>query len=120
MIHAVELPGVAFPLAAHQRAAMPAAIDQGMDLAVAVAAEDDRPPRHRTRLEVAGVLEFRSVPDIDPAAVEDAALLALQHVVGDEHLAIDEEGLLLGIFDHEIVAERLVIHGRSSDRIGFI
>ena len=112
VIHAVELPSVAFALAAHQRAAMPAAIDERMDLALAVAAEDDRPPGHRARLEVAGILELRAVPDINPAAVQDAALLPLQHILGDEHLAIDEEGLLVGIFDHEIVAERLVIHER--------
>ena len=104
VIHAVELPGVALALAADQRAAVAAAIDQRAHGAFAVAAEDDRPARHRAGLEVAGIFDLRGVADIDPAAVEDGALLALQHVVGDEHLAIDEERLRLRVLDDEIVA----------------
>ncbi len=104
VIHAVELPGIALALAADQRAAVAAAIDQRAHRAFAVAAEDDRAARHRPGLEVAGIFKLGSVADIDPAAVEDGALLALENIVGDENLAIDEERLLLGVFDHEIVA----------------
>ena len=83
-----------------------------MHRAFAVAAEDDGAAGDRAGLEVAGVFQFRRVADIDPAMVEDGATLALQHVVRDEHLAIDEERLLLAIFDDEIVARGLVVHGK--------
>ena len=104
VIHAVELPGVAFALAADQRAAVAAAIDQRMHRAFAVAAEDDRAAGHRAGLEVAGIFQLRSVADIDPAAVEDGALLALENIVRDENLAIDEEGFRLWVLDDEVVA----------------
>ena len=104
VIHAVELPGIALALAADQGAAVAAAIDQRAHGAFAVAAEDDRPPRHRAGLEVAGIFDLRGVADIDPAAVENGALFALENVVGDEHLAIDEERLRFRVLDDEIVA----------------
>jgi len=44
------------------------------------------------------------VADIGPAAVENGALLALENVVGDENLAIDEERLRVRVLDDEIVA----------------
>src|SRR4029077_5867098 len=104
VIHAVELPGIALALAADQGAAVAAAIDQRAHDTFAVAAEDDRPARHRASLEVAGIFDLRGVADIDPAAVEDGALFALEDVVGDEHLAVDEEGLRVRVLDDEIVA----------------
>ena len=104
VIHAVELPGIAFALAADQRAAVAAAIDQRAHGTFAVAAEDDRPPRHRAGLEVAGVFDLRGVADIGPAAVENGALFALENVVRDEHFAIDEERLRIRVLDDEIVA----------------
>src|SRR6202035_4582105 len=99
VIHTVELPGIALALAADQSAAVAAAIDQRAHGAFAVAAEDDRPPRHRPGLEVAGIFDLRGVADIGPAAVENGALLALENVVGDENLAIDEERLRVRVLD---------------------
>src|SRR5580693_8358207 len=93
VIHAVKLPSIALTLAADQGAAVAAAVEQRADGAFAVAAKNDRAPRHGAGLEVTGIFQFRSMADIDPAAVEDGALLALQHVLGDEDLAIDEKGL---------------------------
>ena len=82
---------------------MPAAIDQRAHGAFAIAAEDDRTAGDRPGLEVAGILQLGGVADIDPAAVEDGAFLALEDFVRDEHLAIDEEGLGFRVFDDEIV-----------------
>jgi hypothetical protein len=104
VIHAIELPGIPLALAANQRAAVAAAINQRAHRAFAVAAEDDRTPGYRAGLEVTGIFDFGSVPDVYPAMVENGAILAHQHVVGDEYLAIDKKCLLLGIFDYEIVA----------------
>ena len=91
-------------LAADQGAAVATAVDQGPHRALAVAAEDDRPARHRAGLEVAGIFQLGAVADIDPAAVEDGALFPLEHVIRDEHLAVDKERLRLRVLDDEIVA----------------
>jgi hypothetical protein len=83
---------------------MPAAIEQRSYGSFAIAAEDDGPPGDGASLEVAGVFELRGMADVDPAAVENGALFALEHVVGDENLAIDEKRLLLRVFDDKVCA----------------
>jgi hypothetical protein len=50
--------------------------------------------------EIAGLLQLGIVPDIDPAAAEDARHLLAQDVVGDEHLAVEQERLLLAVVDN--------------------
>src|ERR1044071_7603726 len=56
---------------------MPAGVQEHPDLVLVVPAEDHRAAGNRARLEVAGRGELRLVPDVDPAAIEDAALLEL-------------------------------------------
>ena len=67
----------------------------------AVAAEDHRAAGDVAGAEVARLLQLGGVADVDPALVEDGAVLGLQHVVGDEHLAVDREGQVLVILDDE-------------------
>ena len=104
MIDAVELPRVALALAADQRAAMAADVEQRAHLALPVAAEDHRPAGDLAGAEVAGIFDLRGVADVDPALVEDRAVLVLQDFRRDEHLAVDLEGQVLQVLDHEAVA----------------
>ena len=99
MIDAVELPGVALALAAHEGAAVAADIEQRADLALAVAAEDHRTVGDAAGAEVTGVLHLRGVADINPALVEDRAVLVLQDFRRDEHLAVDRKRQILEILD---------------------
>src|SRR5262249_12479861 len=104
VIHAVEIARIAFALAAHHGAAVAARVDQAADRAVAVAAEDDRPAGRPAGAEIARVLELRRMADIDPATVEQRALLALEDVTRHEHLALDLERHGLAVLDHHGVA----------------
>ena len=64
-------------LAPHQRAAMGAAVDEGLDLAVAVAVDDDRRVADPGGAKVAGIGDFRVEDQIAPCrAAEDRLLLA--------------------------------------------
>ncbi len=100
MVDAHEAAGVAVALRAHDGAAMPAGVEQAMDLAGLVAHEDHRAARDLAGAEIAGLLQLGIVPDIDPAAAEDARHLLAQDVVGDQHLAVEQERLLLAVVDN--------------------
>jgi hypothetical protein len=101
VIDAVELPRVALALAAHQRAAVPARIDQRAHVALPVAAEDHRPAGDVAGAEVAGLLKLGGVTDVNPAVVEDGAVLGFQHLVGHEHLAVDGKSEVFVVLDDE-------------------
>src|SRR4029079_14452894 len=101
VIDALELPGVALALAANQRAAMAADVEQRADLALAVAAEDHRAAGDRAGAEVARIFDLRGVADIDPALVEDGAVLVLEDFRRDEHLAVDLERQVLQVLDYQ-------------------
>src|SRR5262249_49075756 len=88
MIDAHEAAGVALALGAHDRAAMPAGVEQAVKLALLVAHEDHRPAGDLAGAEVARFLELRGMPDIDPAAPEDLRHFPLQYILGDQHLAV--------------------------------
>src|SRR5580698_8906471 len=103
VIHAVELPRVAFALTANQRATMAAAIDQRMHLAFPVTAENDRAASYGTGFEVARIFQLRSMANIDPATIEDRALFTFEHLVRDEDFAIDEKSLRFRVLDDEFV-----------------
>src|SRR4029079_8663028 len=78
VIDAVELPRVALALAADQRAAVAADVEQRADLALPVAAEDPRAAGDMAGAEISGVLQLGSVADVDPSLVEDGAVLVFQ------------------------------------------
>jgi hypothetical protein len=71
-----------------------------MDLAGLVAHEDHRAAGDLAGAEIAGLLQLGIVPDIDPAAAEDARHLLAQDVVGDQHLAVEQERLLFAVIDN--------------------
>src|SRR5213079_1727690 len=90
---------ITLPLGAHDSAAMAAGVEQAVHLAGLVAAEDHRPAGDPPRAEVAGIFQLGSVADINPAAAEDRRHLLAQNVVGDEHFAVEQEGLSLAVVD---------------------
>ena len=98
VVHAVEAARVALAFSAHHRAAMAADIEHGADFALRVAAEQDRAAGDLARLEVARCLHLRGMTHIDPAGLENALPLASQHVIRDEDLPIDQEGILFLVF----------------------
>src|SRR5215469_17612672 len=100
MIHAIEVARIALALTAHGGAAVTAGIDQAADRAAAVAAEDDRAAGRPAGAEVARAFQLGRMADIDPAAVEQGALLALENVARHEHLAPHLERHGLPVLDH--------------------
>src|SRR6266852_3678294 len=72
-----------------------------MDLTATIATEDHRPARDGTRLEIPRISHLGGVPDIDPAAIEHGALLALENLARHEDLAIDREGQILAALAHQ-------------------
>ena len=89
VIGAGQYRGVALVIAAHLHAAMPAGIQEHMDLAGTVAAQDHRLLAHRRDEEVAGVRDLALVPDKEPSAGEDPFQLFLVDLVVDKDLAAD-------------------------------
>ncbi len=91
-----------FALAADDGAAMAADVEQRADIALPVAAEDHRPAGDVAGDEVARIFDLRGVADIDPALVEDRAVLVLQNLRRDEHAAMDRERQVLQVLDDEL------------------
>ena len=76
VIGALEFPRPAGELPAQHRAAMPAAIDQHMEPALLVAADDHRLQADMRGLEVARLGQLALMRDEDPGLLEDALHLA--------------------------------------------
>ena len=91
VIDALEAAPVALALGADYRAAVAAGVEQAMERAALVAAEDDRPARHLAGAEIAGLLELGGMADIDPAAGEDLRHLLAQDVFRHQDLAVEQE-----------------------------
>src|SRR5262249_31584452 len=86
VIDALEAAPIALALGADDGAAVAAGVEQAMELAALVAAEDHRPSRHLARAEIAGLLELRGMADIDPAATEDLRHLLAQDLFRHQDL----------------------------------
>ena len=80
---------VALVVAAHLHAAMAAGIEEHMDLAGPVAAQDHRFLAHARDEVVAGVRDLALVADKQPSAGEDALQLLAVDLLVDEDLAAD-------------------------------
>src|SRR6185295_13303212 len=94
-------------------AAMAADVEQRADVALAVAAEDHRTAGDVAGDEVARILDLRGVADIDPALVEDRAVLVFQDVRRDEDAAMDRERQVLQVLDDELaVAVGMAVFSR--------
>ena len=99
MIDALEAAPIAFALGADDGAAVPAGVEQAVELARLVAAEDHRPAGDPARAEIARLFQLGGMADIDPAAAEDLRHLLAQDVLRDQDLAIEQEGLFLAVID---------------------
>ena len=99
MIDALEAAPVALALGAHDGAAVPAGVEQAMELAGLIAAEDHRPAGDLARTEIAWLLQLGGMADINPAAAEDLRHLPAQHVFRHQDLAVEQKGLFLAVVD---------------------
>src|SRR5258708_4415178 len=107
VIEALVAARIARALAAHRGAPVPAHVQEHADLRGAVAAQDDGPPAHRARHEIARRRDLALVAGVDPAHVEDAPHLAFQHRGIDHRCAMHAEVEPVGI----VVDVRAVAHG---------
>src|ERR1051325_6392396 len=80
---------------------MPAGVQEHPDLVLVVPAEDHRAAGNRARLEVAGRGELGLVPDVDPAAVENPALLELVDRGIHQRRAVHLEAKCLRLVDDQ-------------------
>ena len=103
VIGAGEDRGVALFVAAHLHAAMPARIEEGVNHALLVAAQDDRLFAHPRRVEVAGIWNQAFVADEQPGAGENLVELFLVEIGVDEDFAADEA--LLGVDETSDIIE---------------
>src|SRR5713226_9185576 len=92
MVRASEDGGVALVVAAHLHSAMAARIEEDVNLAGAVAAQDDGFLAHPRGGEIAGVGDLALMPDEEPGAGEDPLLLLGVDLLVDEDLAADLPG----------------------------
>src|SRR4029450_12549197 len=99
VIDALETAPVALALGADDGAAVAAGVEQAMERTGLIAAEDHRPAGDLARAEIAGLSQLGGMADIDPAAAEDLRRLLAQHLLRDQNLAIEQEGLLLAVVD---------------------
>ena len=99
MIDAHETARIARAFRAHDRAAVAAGVEQAMESALLVPAEDHRPSGDLARAKVAGILQFGGVSYVDPAAAEYVRHLLAKDVLGDEDFAVEQEGFSLAVVD---------------------
>src|SRR5215831_5531990 len=89
MVGASEDGGAAFVVTAHLHAAVAAGIEEDMDLARPVAAQDHRLLTHRGYEEIAGVRDLALMPDKEPAPGEHPLQLLAVDLVIDKDLSAD-------------------------------
>jgi hypothetical protein len=98
---AEEFGAGAFRFTADQIAAMAARVHQDADFAVIAVRQDDRPPGHRARHEIAAVGKFREVAGEQPALVENPRPLLLEDLLIDKSAAVDAENAVFPIVEYQ-------------------
>ena len=86
--------------AADLRPAMRAGVEHRLEIALAVACEQDISAAHLAGDEIAGLGEFGTMAEVKPAFVEDLPPFGFQNIGVDKRLARNLEDLL-GFVDHE-------------------
>jgi c-di-GMP-binding flagellar brake protein YcgR len=69
------------------RTAVRAGVEEGVDLVLGVAGEQDGALGHAARDEVARLVQLGTVAEIEPAAIEDLRTLGIQYLRIDEAAA---------------------------------
>ncbi len=104
MIEAVKPCRIPGTFAADLRAAMGAAVQIHPDIAGFIAAENHRTATHGAGFEIAGFGNFRGMPAIYPAFVEDLAMFLIQNGGIGQRPAVEPEGQIFGVIDNEWIA----------------
>src|SRR6185503_18171053 len=110
-----ELGGVALVVTADLHPAMPAGVEEDVDLARRVPAQDDRLLTHGAGDEIARTRDLAVVSDQEPGAREDALLLLPVDLIADEDLPADDAPLHVDQAPH--APEPSVEHRVSSVRL---
>src|SRR5258708_18131507 len=84
MVEAAEHVGAALSFAAHHGATMRAGIEDRGDVAGLAARKDQAAAGDAAGEKIAGLRNFRLVPEIQPALAEDLAPLNVEHAGFDE------------------------------------
>src|SRR5579871_1285531 len=84
--------GVAGVVAADQRAAMQARIDEDADLPIPAMRQHQRPSEHRAPAIVAGLRHLGAVAHIEPGPLEDALELELHDLLRGHARSVNTEG----------------------------
>src|SRR5207244_4484552 len=90
VIRTHELDRVAFVVPADLHPAMPARVEEHVDLAATVARQDDRLLAHRRDEEIAGLRDLAFMADEEPRAGEHAVELLAIDLFADKNLAADD------------------------------
>src|SRR5690606_16339820 len=99
---------------AEHRAAMAAGIDEGVELAILVAGDEDRLPAHLGGVVVVLLGNLAFVGEVDPVALEDVLHLQFEQALVGEHLALAaEDALLFVVFNERIKVIESQGHGRG-------
>jgi hypothetical protein len=99
VIKALEPTPISLTLRADDGTAMPTGIEQAVEGAPLVAAEDDRPAGNLARAEITGLFQLGSVPHIDPAVPEDLRHLRAQDIFRNQYFTVEQEGFFLAVVD---------------------
>src|SRR5690606_17327299 len=100
--------------ATEHRAAMAAGIDEGVELAVLVAGDEDRLPAHLGGVVVVLLGNVAFVGEVDPVALEDVLHLQVEQALIGEHLALAaEDALFFVVFNKRIKVIESQSHGRG-------
>ena len=95
---------------------MHAGVVEDVQPAAAVAVEDQRLAAHLARDELPRLRDLGFVAEVQPAALENAAALEVEHLRVDESAAVDAKHaarLVVGDRPVHRVETRLLIHARS-------
>src|SRR6185503_3405657 len=109
VVRAEELDGIALVVAAHLHAAVPARVEEDVQPAAAVAAQDHRLLAHRGHEEVAGLRDLALVADHQPRAGEHLLLLLPVELLADEDLAADHARIDVD----QVLELSRAVHGHS-------
>src|SRR5262249_56568912 len=115
VVGGLEAAAIAVALGADDGGAVAAGVEQSVEFAGLVAADDDGAAGDLAGAEIAGLPQLRGVADIDPGAAEDLRHLLAQDLLRHQHLAVEQEGLPLAVIDDVGANRHLCVASRLSE-----